>query len=237
MALVFVLAIRRFPPYPTIAAGALLACVVAALMQPTLVRSFADPAGDLSPALAIFKGAWQALSTGFQSSTDDATLDRLLSRGGMASMLFIIWMVIAALSFSAAMEATGLLERLTEPLVKMLTGVGSLFAATVVSSIAMNILTATQYMAIIIPGRMFHKEYERRGLAPVNLSRTLEDAGTMTSALVPWTTCGVFMTGALGVPTLEYLPYAFFNLVSPLVAIAYGYFRIALVYDEGAAPR
>lgn len=233
LAVVLILAIKRFPPYPTIAIGALLGGGVAALLQPGLVVDFADKAHELPIGAALFKGVWMGLSTGFQSSLGDATLDRLLSRGGMASMLPIIWMVIAALSFGAAMEATGLLQRLTEPLVKHLKGIGSLFAATVVSAITMNILSATQYMAIIIPGRMYLPEYQRRGLKPVNLSRTVEDAGTMTSALVPWTTCGVFMAGTLGVSTLDYLPYAFLNLLNPLLAVLYGFFRIAIVYEDG----
>ena len=233
---VFVLAIRKFPPYPTIAVGALLGGVVAVLQQPDIVRGFADPNGELPVAAALFKGVWQSIATGFQSNLGVAELDRLLTRGGMASMMTIIWMVIAALSFGAAMEATGLLERLTAPLLRYIKGVGSLVTATVFSSIFMNIVSATQYMAIIIPGRMYVKEYQKRGLAPVNLSRTVEDAGTMTSALVPWTTCGVFMAGALNVATFDYLPYAFMNMLNPLLAVLYGFFRIALVPDRKTAP-
>ncbi len=234
LAAVLLLAIRRFPPYPTIAIGALLGCLVAVIQQPDIVRGFADPNGDLPIAAALFKGAWQALATGFESSLGVAELDRLLTRGGMASMMTIIWMVIAALSFAAAMEATGLLERLTAPMLRQVHGVGSLFAATAATSIMMNIVSATQYMAIIIPGRMYLKEYQKRGLAPVNLSRTVEDAGTMTSALVPWTTCGVFMAGALGVATFDYLPYAFMNMLNPLLAVLYGYFRIAIVRESNS---
>ena len=236
LAAVFVLAIRRFPPYPTIAVGALLGGLVAVIAQPDIVRGFADPTNALPLAAALLKGVWQALAAGFQSDLGVPELDRLLTRGGMASMMTIIWMVIAALSFGAAMEATGLLARLTAPLVRHIKGVGTLVAATVVSAVTMNIVSATQYMAIIIPGRMFAKEYAERGLAPVNLSRTVEDAGTMTSALVPWMTCGVFMAGALGVATLDYLPFAFMNMLNPLLAVLYGFFRIAIVYDEKPAP-
>ncbi len=232
---VFVLAIRKFPPYPTIAVGALLGGVVAVLQQPDIVRGFADPNGELPVAAALFK-VWQSIATGFQSNLGVAELDRLLTRGGMSSMMTIIWMVIAALSFGAAMEATGLLESLTAPLLRYIKGVGSLVTATVFSSIFMNIVSATQYMAIIIPGRMYVKEYQKRGLAPVNLSRTVEDAGTMTSALVPWTTCGVFMAGALNVATFDYLPYAFMNMLNPLLAVLYAFFGIALVPDRKAAP-
>ncbi len=236
LVVVFVLAIRKFPPYPTIAIGALLGGGVAVFRQPEIVHAFADPAGGLPYAAAMLKGVWQALSTGFQSSLGVSELDRLLTRGGMASMMPIIWMVIAALSFAASMEATGLLERLTAPLIARIRGVGSLVTTTVVSAIAMNIFSATQYMAIIIPGRMYAKEYQKRGLAPVNLSRTVEDAGTMTSALVPWTTCGVFMAGALGVPTLDYLPFAFVNLLNPLLAILYGFLGVALIREKKTAP-
>lgn len=236
LAAVFILAIRKFPPYPTIAAGALLGGLVAVTRQPDIVRAFADPAGELPVWAAMLKGVWQALATGFRSDLGVAELDRLLTRGGMASMMPIIWMVIAALSFAAAMEATGLLQRLTAPLVTRIRGVPSLVTATVASAIAMNVFSATQYMAIIIPGRMFADEYRRRGLAPVNLSRTVEDAGTMTSALVPWTTCGVFMSGALGVPTLDYLPFAFVNLLNPALAILYAVFGVALVRETQTAP-
>lgn len=231
---VFALALTRFPPYPTIAAGAILGGLVAAFFQPQIVVAFADPAHALSTPLALLKGVWQAISSGYQSNLGNDVVDRLLSRGGMASMLPIVWMVIAALSFAAAMEETGLLARLTAPLASRLKGTASLVAATVGTAVSMNILTATQYMSIIIPGRMYRKEYEKRGLAPVNLSRTLEDAGTMTSALVPWTTCGVFMAGTLGVPTLSYLPFCFLNLLNPTIAIIYGIFRIAIVYENPA---
>ena len=233
---VFALALMRFPPYPTIAVGALLGCLVAAVFQPHIVMNFADSAHSLSAPLALLKGVWQALSTGYQSSLGEATVDRLLSRGGMASMLPIVWMVIAALSFAAAMEATGLLARLTAPLATHLRGPGTLFAATIATAITMNILSATQYMSIIIPGRMYRDEFLKRGLAPVNLSRTLEDAGTMTSALVPWTTCGVFMAGALGVPTLDYLPFCFLNLLNPTISLIYGIFRIAIVREPETQP-
>lgn len=233
---VFVLAVRKFPPYPTIAVGALLGGLVAVVSQPDIVRGFADPVRELPFSAAMFKGVWQALSTGFQSSLGVAELDRLLTRGGMASMMTIIWMVIAALSFAASMEATGLLARLTAPLLSRIRGVGSLVTATVFSAVAMNVFSATQYMAIIIPGRMYLEEYKKRGLAPVNLSRTVEDAGTMTSALVPWTTCGVFMAGALGVPTLDYLPFAFMNLLNPALAILYAFFGVALVREKKTAP-
>jgi NhaC family Na+:H+ antiporter len=179
-------------------------------------------------------GLFIALADGFQISTGDTSLDELLSRGGMSSMLNTIWLIMSAMCFGGAMERTGLLQRIVEALLKGVRGTGSLISTTVLTAIGMNIIAADQYMAIILPGRMYRIEFERQGLAPQNLSRTLEDAGTMTSALVPWNTCGAFMAATLGVPTLAYLPYAFVNLLNPVIAIIYGLtnFKIVMIDDE-----
>jgi NhaC family Na+:H+ antiporter len=130
--------------------------------------------------------------------------------------------------FGGVMEHTGLLQRIVDALMKGVRGTGSLIATTVFTCIGMNIIAADQYISIVLPGRMYRLEFRRRGLAPQNLSRTLEDAGTMTSALVPWNTCGAFMAATLGVPTLTYLPYAFVNLLNPLTAIVYGITRFTI---------
>ena len=140
----------------------------------------------------------------------------------MASMLNAIWLIMAAMCFGGVMEHTGLLQRIVETLLKGVKGTGSLITTTVLTCIGMNVIAGDQYISIVLPGRMYRAEFKRRKLAPQNLSRTLEDAGTMTSALVPWNTCGAFMAVTLGVPTMAYLPYAFLNLLNPLVAIFYG---------------
>jgi NhaC family Na+:H+ antiporter len=129
---------------------------------------------------------------------------------------------MSAMCFGGVMEHTGLLQRIVDALMSRVRGTGSLITTTVLTCIGMNIIAADQYIAIVLPGRMYRIEFERRGLAPQNLSRTLEDAGTMTSALVPWNTCGAFMSATLGVPTLAYLPSAFVNLLNPVIAIIYG---------------
>ena len=138
-------------------------------------------------------------------------------------MLNTVWLILAAMTFGAVMEKTGMLGRIAEAILGAVRGTGSLIAATLATSIGMNILASDQYMAIVLPGRMFKAEFKRRQLAPQNLSRCLEDAGTLTSPLVPWNTCGAFMAQTLGVATIAYLPYAFFNLINPVVSAIYGF--------------
>ncbi len=222
LALLLTLAMRKVPAFPAISIGALAGCVVALIWQPDLVRHFGDPDGTMSSWAASAKGLLMALADGFSIETGDTSLDELLSRGGMSSMLNTIWLIMSAMCFGGVMERTGLLQRIVDQLMKGVRGTGSLIATTVFTCIGMNIIAADQYIAIVLPGRMYRLEFERRGLAPQNLSRTLEDAGTMTSALVPWNTCGAFMAATLGVPTLSYLPYAFVNLLNPITAIIYG---------------
>ena len=202
--------------------GALAGCVVALIWQPQLVQTFANADGSLSVFAGSVKALFMAMADGFQIQTGDESLDTLLSRGGMSSMLNTIWLIMSAMCFGGVMEHTGLLQRIVDALLKGVKGTGSLITTTVLTAIGMNIIAADQYIAIVLPGRMYRMEFARRGLAPQNLSRTLEDAGTMTSALVPWNTCGAFMAATLGVPTLSYLPYAFLNLLNPVIAIIYG---------------
>ena len=131
-------------------------------------------------------------------------------------------------------DGQGASQRIVESLLKGVRGTASLITTTVLTCVGMNIITAEQYMSIVLPGRMYRVEFKRRGLAAKNLSRTLEDAGTMTSALVPWNTCGAFMAATLGVPTMAYAPYAFVNLLSPVIAIVYGItnFKIVPIGEE-----
>ncbi|HEX2140383.1 MAG TPA: Na+/H+ antiporter NhaC, partial [Woeseiaceae bacterium] len=220
--LVLWLAVRKAPPLPTILAGALLGAVLAAFLQPGVVLAFAD-SPDVAVPLALAKGAWLALANGYVSATGVAEVDELLSRGGMSSMLTTIWLILAALSFGAVMEHAGLLLRLIRSTLKAAKSTGSLVATTIVSCIGMNIVAADQYISIVLPGKMYKAEFQRRGLEAKNLSRVLEDSGTLTSALVPWNTCGAYMAATLGVATVAYLPFAFFNLVNPLISLFYGF--------------
>ncbi|MBW3549397.1 MAG: Na+/H+ antiporter NhaC [Proteobacteria bacterium] len=240
MLVVFVLAMRRFPAYPTILIGALLGAVFAVVFQPEVVIGLAGNEA-LSRPMALLSGAWTALFDGFKADTGNAAVDDLLSRGGMISMLNTIWLIVCAMAFGAMMEKAGLLERMIRSVLKAARSTGSLIAATLGTAVGANAIAADQYMAIVLTGRLYRPEYEQRGLAPVNLSRALEDGGTITSPLVPWNTCGAYMAGTLGVATLDYLPYAFFNLASPLVALvlAYAGFKILRLRpaDPVTAPR
>ena len=235
LAVVFALAVRRFPAYPTILIGALLGAVFAVVFQPEAVIRLAGNA-DLSRPMALLSGAWTAMFDGFKAETGNTAVDDLLSRGGMSSMLNTVWLIVCAMAFGAVMETTGLLERMIRSVLKAAKSTGSLIAATLGTAVGANIVAADQYMSIVLTARLYRPEYERRGLAPVNLSRALEDAGTMTSPLIPWNTCGAYMAATLGVATLDYLPYVFFNLVSPLVAVilAYAGFKILRVTPEPA---
>jgi NhaC family Na+:H+ antiporter len=213
------LALFRFPPFTSIFVGALVGGLLAAILAPERVVAFAQAGDDVPVWLALIKGVWLALASGYESSTGVAVLDELVSRGGMSSMLNTIWLVITALAFGGVVEKAGVLDRLITPVIEKAKSVGALVAVTVGSVVATSVATADQYMAIVLPGRMFKGAYEQRGLAPVVLSRTIGASGTPTSALIPWNSCGAYMAATLGVATLSYAPYAIFNLVSPLMAI------------------
>lgn len=228
---VLLMAMRKLPALPTILSGALLGAITALFLQPAIVIALAD-SETLSRPLALAKGVWIALSSGYVSSTGVAEVDALLSRGGMASMLTTIWLIICALSFGAVLEHAGMLERLIRSALKAAHTTGSLILTTALTCIGANIVAADQYMAIVLPGRMFKAEFARRGLDPRNLSRVIEDCGTLTSPLVPWNTCGAYMAATLGVATFAYLPFAFFNLINPLVSVLYGMFDIKITRLE-----
>lgn len=236
--LVFGLVIRKVPAFPALMIGALTGCVFAVLFQPEAVLRFVG-ATELPRVLALAKGAWTALFDGFTSASGNEALDELLSRGGMSSMLNTVWLIISAMTFGAVMETTQSLQRIAAAILGSVRGTGSLIFATLGTAIGMNVIASDQYIAIVLPGRMFRAEFRRRGLRPENLSRSLEDAGTLTSPLVPWNTCGAFMATTLGVATMTYAPFAFFNLVNPVVAAIYGFADITitrLTPEEMAAP-
>ncbi len=224
---VLVLAVLKMKPFPTILLGALTGGIFAIIFQPDMVSQFVDRQ-DLSKPIVMIAGVWKAMYMGFTTSTGSGTIDQLVNRGGMNSMLEVIWLILSALMFGGVMEETGMLKKMVTALLKMVRGTGSLIATTIFTSIGTNIVASDQYMAIVLPGRMFKLEYERRGLAPENLSRTLEDSGTLTSPLVPWNTCGAYMAGTLGVATFAYLPFAFFNFINPLIAIFLGFTGISI---------
>ena len=227
LAVVLFMAWRKFPALPTILGGALLGGLLALVLQPAVVRDYAQ-APDLSTGLALFKGVWRALADGYVSNTGHEAVDKLLTRGGMSSMLTTVWLIMCALSFGAVMEHAGFLTRLTRSALEAAQSTGALITTVVLTCFGMNIVAADQYMSIVLPGKMYKAEFERRGLHPKNLSRALEDAGTLTSPLVPWNTCGAYMAATLGVATFTYLPFCFFNLINPCMSIFYGFRGITI---------
>lgn len=221
------MAVKKVPAFPTVFIGALLGGVWAVLFQPQLIAKMADP--ELNGVLGTLKVVWTTLHGGFVIETQNTELDKLLNGGGMVKMLNTCWLIFSAMMFGAVLEHTGLLRKFVEAILHKAHSTGSLITSTIATCIATNILTADQYMSIVMPGRMFKEEYERRGLAPVNLSRTLEDGGTITSPLIPWNTCGAYMHGVLNVNPLDYAMYAFFNLINPVLAVIYAYMGIKIL--------
>ena len=143
-------------------------------------------------------------------------------------MMGTIWLILCAMAFGGVMEAIGALRAISRALLKLANGIFGLFASTVSSCIVLNFTASDQYLAIVVPGKMFSEAYREKGLAPENLSRTLEDSGTVTSVLVPWNTCGAYQSGVLGVATLSYAPYAFFNILSPIMTLIFAGFGIKI---------
>lgn len=220
LALVMYMAARGYPAFPTIMIGALVGGLFAVIFQPDVVVKFADnPA--LSRPMAYISGVWKAMFDGYTAHTGNSSVDELLTRGGMSSMLNTVWLIMCAMTFGASMERTGMLKRLVAAVLGVARSTSLLIVTTLATCIGMNIIAADQYIAIVLPGRLYRLEFENRKLAPVNLSRALEDAGTITSPLIPWNTCGAYMSATLGVATFTYLPFCFFNLVNPLVAATY----------------
>ena len=217
---VLIMSFRKIAAFPTIMVGALVGGLTAIILQPDIVLEFAnDP--SLSTPVAMLKSVWSAMATGFAIDTGYEGLDSLFSRGGMASMLGTVWLIICAMAFGGVMEYVGLLDRLLQPIVNRAKSDKSIVAATGLTSIGMNIVAGDQYMAIVLPGRMFRELYEERGIAPETLSREIEDTGTITSPLVPWNSCGAYMSATLGIATLAYLPFCFFNLANVVISFAY----------------
>jgi Na+:H+ antiporter, NhaC family len=228
LAIVVAFALLKVPPFTTIFIGALAGGVLAVVVAPERVMAFAGGEG-LPSALRLLKGVWLALASGYKSTTGYPAIDRLCTRGGMESMLNTIWLIISALSFGGVVEKIGVLDRLITPIVDAVKSVTALVTALVGAVVATNIVTADQYIAIVLPARMFKNGFRARGIAPVVLSRSVGDSGTVTGALIPWNSCGAYMAATLGVGTLHYAPYAVFCWLSPLVTIAFAYFGLRMM--------
>lgn len=224
--LVVLMIVKKTPPLIALLAGTLLGGVVALIFQPSLVASITG--ADSLNFENGYKGMLTAFTTDVSISTSNEALNDLFNSGGMAGMLGTIWLIVCAMVFGGVMEAIGALNRITQSLLSLAQSTFGLFASTVASCLAINLTASDQYLAIVVPGKMFSKAYKDRGLAPENLSRTLEDSGTVTSALIPWNTCGAYHSSVLGVPVFEYFIFAVFNYLSPFVTLTFAALNIKI---------
>ena len=220
LVVVIVLAVRKVPPTLAILAGALTGGLIAILLQPDVVRGFVADDSLPTPVIML-KGVWDAMATGFVADTGAPGLDELLSGGGMESMLVTIWLIITALGFGGIMNHCGFLAKLIEPLRRRAKTDRGVMAATGTTAIGINVVAADQYLAIVLTGNVYKQEFADRGIAPQTLSRQVEDTATVTSPLIPWNSCGAYAAGVLGVATFAYAPFAFFNLINPVVSFVY----------------
>lgn len=220
------LIVKKTEPLIALLVGTLLAGLFAIIFQPEIITQITG--ADSLTFKSAYKGVMQAITTEVIVPTENKTLTDLFTSGGMGKMLPTIWLILCAMVFGGIMDAIGALSKISESLLKLAHTTFGLFASTVGSCLALNITASDQYLAIVVPGKMFAKAYKDKGLAPENLSRTLEDTGTVTSVLVPWNTCGAYQAGTLGVSTLDYLPYAFFNILSPFMTLIFAAFNIKI---------
>ncbi|MGH3475342.1 MAG: Na+/H+ antiporter NhaC [Acidimicrobiales bacterium] len=236
LVLLAVLSIRKVPATFALTAATLFAGLCGAILQPDVVQGFAGGGGG--PVVQSVKGVWQAMATGFQMESGVDEVDRLVSRGGMAGMLPTVWLIIGAVTFGTLLAEFGMIARLVDPLIRAARTTGRLFATVFACAFGLNVVAGDQYIALILPAKVFRAEFARRDLAPTNLSRLAADSGTVTSPLVPWNSCGAFMGAVLGVSALQYLPYALFNIASPALSVVYGFtgFRIEHLSTPATPP-
>lgn len=225
-AVVIYLIIKKSPPLIALLIGIFLAIIVALIFQRPLLIELSNQ------SVLNFNSGYQvivdSIASTTQIETENERFSDLFSAGGMSGMLNTIWLIICAMAFGGVLDAIGALSVISGALLKWAKNTFQLFLSTVASTLAVNISASDQYLAIIVPGKMFSKAYRDRNLAPENLSRTLEDAGTVTSVLIPWNTCGAYQSGVLGVSVADYFIYAIFNWVSPLVTLVFALFRIKI---------
>lgn len=225
---VIVLIIKKSPPLIALLTGTLLGGVFAVIFQENLIMEISN-----SNKLTFensYKTIINSMTISTQVNTNNSLLNELFISGGMSGMLNTIWLIICALVFGGIMDAIGALDKISESLLNWAKSTFQLFASTVASCLTINLTASDQYLSIVIPGKMFNKAYEKRNLKSENLSRTLEDSGTVTSVLIPWNTCGAYQSGVLGVSVLDYFVYAIFNWLSPFMTLLFAYLNIKIKY-------
>jgi NhaC family Na+:H+ antiporter len=223
---VILMIVKKTPPLLALFIGTLLGGLFALIFQSQLLLELSG--SEVLDFRAIYQTILNSITVNTQIETSDPLLNELFSSGGMQGMLGTVWLIICAMVYGGVMDAIGALQAISNAFLKWAHTTFQLVAGTAVSSLTVNLTASDQYLAIVVPGKMFAQAYRDRKLAPENLSRTLEDAGTVTSVLVPWNTCGAYQSGVLGVGVAEYFIFAFFNWVSPLMTLIYAYFNIKI---------
>lgn len=229
--IVIFMIVKKTSPLIALLAGTLLGGIAAIIAQPSIVMHIAG--AESLTFNSAYKGVMNAMTIDTAVETSSKELNDLFTAGGMSGMLSTIWLIICAMVFGGVMDAIGALARISKALLSIATTTFGLFASTVASCLALNVSASDQYLAIVVPGKMFKKAYEDKGLAPENLSRTLEDSGTVTSVLVPWNTCGAYQSGVLGVPVIDYFFFAIFNWLSPFMTLLFAAFSIKIKQLNG----
>lgn len=224
--LVIFMIIKKVDALPALFIGTIAGGVFAVIFQPQIIKELSAETTNF--AEASYKTVMNAMSASVNITTDNDDVNKLLSTRGMYGMMNTIWLILCAMTLGGVLEVTGILKKITSTIVSWAKSTGSLIAATAGTCLFFNTTASDQYLAIVVPGRMFADTYRERGLAPENLSRTLEDSGTVTSVLIPWNTCGATQSSVLGVATGDYWMYCFFNILSPMTTIAFGYLNIRI---------
>lgn len=224
--LVIIMIVKKTQPLIALLIGTLLGGAFAIIFQPGIVAQVAG--SDILNFRSAYVGIMNSMTVSTAVETTNPALNDLFSSGGMEGMLGTIWLIVCAMVFGGVMEAIGALSRITDGLLNLFHTTFGLFASTVASCLALNLTASDQYLAIVVPGKMFAKAYKDKGLAPENLSRTLEDSGTVTSVLVPWNTCGAYHSKVLGVDTFTFMGYAIFNYLSPFMTLLFAALNIKI---------
>ena len=224
-AIVIGLIIKKIPAIPALFIGTMLGGIAAIVFQTEIITELGQSNNYFQNSFTVLM---DAMARDVNIVTENSMINELLSTGGMNGMLNTVWLILCAMCFGGSMEASGFLNKLSTSFMKMATNTASLVATTTGTCVFFNLTASDQYLSIIVPGKMFSESYKKNGLAPENLSRTLEDSGTVTSVLIPWNTCGATQASVLGVSTLTYLPFCFFNIISPFMTMMYAIIGIKI---------
>ena len=224
--IVLIMIVKKTPPIKALTIGTLLGAVIAILFQPQIINELSDSSN--SSIIASYKVLIDTITSDVSITTESEILNELFSTGGMIGMLNTIFLVMATMIFGGSMDAIGAIKSISKALLNLADNIFKLFASTVASCLALNLTASDQYLSIVVSGKMFEKAFEDKGLAPENLSRTLEDSATVTSALIPWNSCGAYHSSVLGVSVGEYFIYAIFNWISPFMTLIYAALRIKI---------